>query len=45
MMEENVRLKEKEKAEEEQIELAFRNLLDYYLASKHSKRVEIITKE
>ena len=44
MMEENVRLKEKEKAEEEQIEQAFRNLLDDYLASKHRKRVEIITK-
>lgn len=44
MMEENVRLKEKEKAEEELIEQAFQNLLDDYLASKHRKRVEIITK-
>ena len=43
-MEENVSLKEKEKAEEEMIDLAFQKLLDDYLATRHRKRVEIITK-
>lgn len=43
-MEENVIQKEKEKAEEEMIEQAFQELLNDYLATKHRKRVEIITK-
>ena len=43
-MEENVSQKEKEKAEEEMIEQAFQELLNDYLATKHRKRVEIITK-
>lgn len=43
-MEENTSLKEKERAEEEMIEQAFRELLDDYLATKHRKRIEIITK-
>lgn len=43
-MEENTSLKEKERAEEEMIERAFRELLDDYLATKHRKRIEIITK-
>ena len=43
-MEENISQKEKEKAEEEMIEQAFKELLNDYLATKHRKRVEIITK-
>lgn len=43
-MEENVSLRKKEKAEEAMIQQAFRELLDDYLATKHRKRVEIITK-
>ena len=43
-MEESVSQKEKEKAEEEMIEQAFQELLNDYLATKHRKRVEIITK-
>ena len=43
-MEENVSQTEKEKAEEEMIEQAFQELLNDYLATKHRKRVEIITK-
>lgn len=42
-MEENISQKEKEKAEEEMIEQAFQELLNDYLATKHRKRVEIIT--
>ena len=43
-MEENLSLKEKEKAEEAMIEQAFQELLNDYLQTKHRKRVEIITK-
>ena len=43
-MEENVSQKDKEKVEEEMIEQAFQQLLDNYLATKHRKRIEIITK-
>ena len=43
-MEENLDLKEKEKAEEVMIQAAFQDLLNCYLATKHRKRVEIITK-
>ncbi len=43
-MEENVSLKEKEKAEEEMINKAFQELLNDYLSTKHRKRVELITK-
>ena len=43
-MEENVNQKDKEKVEEEMIEQAFQQLLNDYLATKHRKRVEIITK-
>ena len=43
-MEENLDLKEKEKAEEAMIQAAFQDLLNCYLATKHRKRVEIITK-
>ena len=43
-MEENLELKEKEKAEEAMIQEAFQDLLNSYLATKHRKRVEIITK-
>ena len=43
-MEENVSQKDKEKAEEEMIEQAFQQLLNDYLATKHRKRIEIITK-
>lgn len=43
-MEENVSLKEKEKAEEEMINRAFQELLNDYLSTKHRKRIEIITK-
>ena len=43
-MEENLHLKEKEKTEEAMIQQAFQELLDSYLATKHRKRVEIITK-
>ena len=43
-MEENLDLKEKEKAEEAMIQEAFQDLLNCYLATKHRKRVEIITK-
>lgn len=43
-MEENISQKEKEKAEEEMIEQAFQELLNDYLATKHRKRIEIITK-
>ena len=43
-MEENISLKEREKAEEEMIEQAFQQLLRDYLATKHRKRVELITK-
>ena len=43
-MEENLDLKEKEKAEEAMIQEAFQDLLNCYLATKHRKRVEINTK-
>ena len=43
-MEENVNQKDKEKVEEEMIEQAFQQLLNDYLATKHRKRIEIITK-
>lgn len=43
-MEENISQKEKEKVEEEMIEQAFQQLLNDYLATKHRKRIEIITK-
>ena len=43
-MEENVGQKDKEKFEEEKIEQAFQQLLNDYLATKHRKRIEIITK-
>lgn len=43
-MEENISLKEKEQAEEQMINQAFQELLNDYLATKHRKRVEIITK-
>ncbi|WP_291528469.1 RelA/SpoT family protein [Bacteroides sp. UBA939] len=43
-MEENVGQKDKEKVEEEMIEQAFQELLNEYLATKHRKRTEIITK-
>ena len=43
-MEENVGQKDKEKVEEEMIERAFQQLLNDYLATKHRKRIEIITK-
>ena len=42
-MEESVSQKEKERAEEAMIEQAFQELLNDYLATKHRKRVEIIT--
>ncbi len=43
-MNDNLSLKEKEKAEEEMIQQAFQELLNDYLSTKHRKRVEIITK-
>lgn len=43
-MEDTMSQKEKEKAEEAMIEQAFQELLNDYLATKHRKRVEIITK-
>ena len=43
-MEEKVGQKDKEKVEEEMIEQAFQQLLNDYLATKHRKRIEIITK-
>ena len=43
-MEENVGQKDKEKVEEEMIEQAFQQLLNDYLATKHRKRIEVITK-
>ena len=43
-MEENVGQKDKEKVEEEMIEQAFQQPLNDYLATKHRKRIEIITK-
>lgn len=43
-MEENEGQKDKEKVEEEMIEQAFQQLLNDYLATKHRKRIEIITK-
>ncbi|MDR0976445.1 MAG: RelA/SpoT family protein [Prevotellaceae bacterium] len=43
-MEENNSRQEKEKADDEMIQEAFQDLLNNYLASKHRKRVEIITK-
>ena len=43
-MEENVGQKDKEKVEEAMIEQAFQQLLNDYLATKHRKRIEIITK-
>lgn len=43
-MEENVNQKDKEKVEEEMIEQAFQQLLNDYLATKHRKCIEIITK-
>lgn len=43
-MEENVSQKDKEKVEEEMIEQAFQQLLNDYLATKHRKRIEIITR-
>ena len=43
-MEENVGQKDKEKVEEEMIEQAFQQLSNDYLATKHRKRIEIITK-
>ena len=44
VMEENVSQKDKDKVEEEMIEQAFQQLLNDYLATKHRKRIEIITK-
>ena len=43
-MEETTYLKEKEKAEEQTISQAFQELLTDYLATRHRRRVEIITK-
>ena len=43
-MEENVGQKDKETVEEEMIEQAFQQLLNDYLATKHRKCIEIITK-
>ena len=43
-MEENISQIERENAEKEIIEQAFQELLNDYLATKHRKRVEIITK-
>ncbi len=43
-MEENEGQKDKEKLEEAMIEQAFQQLLNDYLATKHRKRIEIITK-
>ncbi len=43
-MEENLNQANKEQAEEGMIEQAFQELLNDYLATKHRKRVEIITK-
>lgn len=43
-MEDTITQKEKEKAEEAMIEQAFQELLNDYLATRHRKRVEIITK-
>ncbi|MBQ8501870.1 MAG: bifunctional (p)ppGpp synthetase/guanosine-3',5'-bis(diphosphate) 3'-pyrophosphohydrolase [Bacteroides sp.] len=43
-MADNVNWKEKEKAEEALIEQTFQKLLNNYLATKHRKRVEIITR-
>ena len=43
-MNDNLSLKNKEKAEEEMIQQAFQELLNDYLSTKHRKRVEIITK-
>lgn len=43
-MEDNLSLIEREKADEEMINQAFEELLNDYLATKHRKRVEIITK-
>ncbi|WP_300814414.1 RelA/SpoT family protein [uncultured Bacteroides sp.] len=43
-MEENISQIERENAEKEMIEQAFQELLNDYLATKHRKRVEIITK-
>ena len=44
MIADNVNWKEKEKAEEALIEQTFQKLLNNYLATKHRKRVEIITR-
>ena len=43
-MEENISQIERENAEKEMIDQAFQELLNDYLATKHRKRVEIITK-
>lgn len=43
-MEESVSQKEKEKTEEEMIERAFQELLNDYLATKHRRRIGIVTK-
>lgn len=43
-MTEHNHLKEREEAENRVIEQTFRELLDSYLATKHRKRIEIITK-
>ena len=43
-MEETLNQKDREKAEEQMIEQAFQELINDYLATKHRKRVEIITK-
>ena len=43
-MEENKNLMDKEREDERRIDEAFQRLLETYLASKHRKEVEIITK-
>lgn len=43
-MDDNLSLKDKENAEEAMIQKAFQELLNDYLATRHRKRVEIITK-
>ncbi len=43
-MDDNLSLKEKERAEEAMIQKAFQELLEDYLATRHRKRVGIITK-
>ena len=43
-MDDNLTIQNKEQTEEAQINQAFQELLSNYLATKHRKRVEIITK-